>query len=424
MLAAHYNAIAAVKVKLQDGSTSNLTADAGFRKHERAWRDYQTKWVARHKRMCDSPRTAPVHDAADVFTLNPPLITSKLEKCATLSCKLLPEKESGGAQNMSFADLYERRCKDYNSCTWSKASSDNLANYLLLVRMEIQYLAGCDVEWKSDASASAGPAALPQPNAATDASQSKAAAPAGISLSLVPPASKPGSIARGETILLSHALRISIRDSPISSNHGEVLNPPPSSAAEAGPADPDTSTIDSAFDFSNISAWSHKRGEFPLTPEALGQMRFEAELKPPKHVYAAALLLFVCSKRNEEEEAAFTSLSGAWEEWFHEPLTYAFIKKGPPSTGRLAHSEEEINWYMVRHDRLVQQITSEQDRARLGLPQLPAKGKGSAAVQEAAARCSCAGLLSGWVAPAVVLDIFGALSLAWTDPVVLNDPPS
>ena len=389
MLTLHYNAIAAVKNKLQDGNTSNLTADAGFRKHERAWRDYQTKWVARHKRMGDSPRTAPVHDAADVFTLNPQLITSRTEKCATLSCQLLPEKESAGAQNMSFADLYERRCKDYNSCNWTKVSSENLANYLLLVRMEIQYLAGCDVEWKSDASASAGPAALLQPNAAADASQSKAAAPAGMSLSLVPLApadasSKEGSIARGEAVLLSHALRISIRDSPISSNHGEVLTTP-SPAADAGPADAVTSTTDSAFDFSNISAWGYKRGEFPLTPEALGQMRFEAELKPPKHVFAAALLLFVCSKRNEEEEAAFTSLSGAWEEWFHEPLSYAFLKKGPPSTGRLAHSEEEINWYMVRHDCLVKQITSEQDRARLGLPQLPAKGKGSVAAQEAAA---------------------------------------
>jgi len=36
----------------------------------------------------------------------------------------------------------------------------------------------------------------------------------------------------------------------------------------------------------------------------------------------------------------------------------------------------------------------------------------------------CAGLWSGWVAPAVVLDIFGALSLAWPNPVVLDDPPS
>jgi hypothetical protein len=37
---------------------------------------------------------------------------------------------------------------------------------------------------------------------------------------------------------------------------------------------------------------------------------------------------------------------------------------------------------------------------------------------------ACARRLSGWVAPAVVLDIFGALSLAWRDLVVLDDPPS
>ncbi len=113
------------------------------------------------------------------------------------------------------------------------------------------------------------------------------------------------------------------------------------------------------LDFSNIRARGHKRGEFPLTPEALRQMRLDGDSKPPKHVYAAALLLYVRSKRNEQEETAFISLSGAWEEWFHEPLSYAYIKKGPPSTGRLAHNAEEINWYMVRHDYLVKQITSE-----------------------------------------------------------------
>jgi hypothetical protein len=37
---------------------------------------------------------------------------------------------------------------------------------------------------------------------------------------------------------------------------------------------------------------------------------------------------------------------------------------------------------------------------------------------------ACAGLWSGWIAPAVVLDIFGALSLAWPNPVVPDDPPS
>jgi hypothetical protein len=132
---------------------------------------------------------------------------------------------------MCFADLYYRRCKDYNACNWIKASSDNLANYLLLVRMEIQYLAGCDVDWKSDASASAGPAALLQPNVATGDSPSEATAKISLSLLPPPPADASSKAARGETILLSHALRISLRDSPISSNHGEVLNPPPLSGS-------------------------------------------------------------------------------------------------------------------------------------------------------------------------------------------------
>jgi hypothetical protein len=140
MLTAHYNAIAAVKAKLPDGSTSTLSSDMGFKKQEKAWREYQVKWVARHKRMVDSPRIAPENDNADVFALNPQLMTPKTEKLATLSCKLIPENEVAGAQSTSFAELYEKKCKDYNSCNFAKMSSENLGNYLHLVRMEIQYL--------------------------------------------------------------------------------------------------------------------------------------------------------------------------------------------------------------------------------------------------------------------------------------------
>ncbi len=66
LLTAHYNAIAAFKNRLQEGSQGNLTQDAGFKRNDKAWREYQTKWVSWHKRMCDSPRIAPVKDNADV----------------------------------------------------------------------------------------------------------------------------------------------------------------------------------------------------------------------------------------------------------------------------------------------------------------------------------------------------------------------
>jgi hypothetical protein len=122
------------------------------------------------------------------------------------------------------------------------------------------------------------------------------------------------------------------------------------------------------YDFSDIVNWDHRRGYFPLTPEALSQMIFDHTEHPvaPKHVFPAAILLFVREDRNDEEEAAFQSLSKAWEHWFDNPLSYDLLKIDPPK--RMGLNADEINWCRVRLNVLVQEIKSQSVRDLLGLP--------------------------------------------------------
>jgi hypothetical protein len=140
--------------------------------------------------------------------------------------------------------------------------------------------------------------------------------------------------------------------------------------------------VSAEFDFSDICKWNYRRGNFNLLPEALGQMQFNHLVHPlpPKYVFPAAVLLFVCTDRTEDEEAAFQSLSREWDYWFDQPLSYDFLKNDPPK--RLGLNSDEINWCKVRLDFLVKQIKSDSDRERLGLP---TGKKGTAREAEAAA---------------------------------------
>jgi len=242
-LTAHYNAIAAFKSKLQEGTTGNLPSDPAFKKNEKAWRDYQTKWCARSKRMRESTRIAPLNVDADVVALNPQLLTSKSDRCGSLSCKLLPEKDSAGT-SIPFVELYDKRCTDYNSSNLTKISADQLGNYLLLVRMEIMYLASCDVEWADDTSSAS--TAAPQSIAAEGRAGASAGA-AESTLSIITLSSLPtsessaaiaGVIASHEDLLLNYALRLSQRHPSLLSNHGEVLNASPHSCRGCRPRAP------------------------------------------------------------------------------------------------------------------------------------------------------------------------------------------
>jgi hypothetical protein len=133
---------------------------------------------------------------------------------------------------------------------------------------------------------------------------------------------------------------------------------------------PESPSASAEHDFNDICKWDYRPGHFPLTPEGLKQMKFDHDVdhRPPRYVFPAAVLLFVSTNRNEEEEACFESLSREWDHWFDEALSYDFLKKGPPKL--LGLTSEERNWCLVTLEFLVKQIKSESDRKRLGLPQL------------------------------------------------------
>ena len=165
-----------------------------------------------------------------------------------------------------------------------------------------------------------------------------------------------GSIARNEERLLRFALHTSALD-----GKGCDASLPSASLPQSPPASAE-------HDFNNICTWDYRPGHFPLTPDGLKQMKFDHDVdqRPPRHVFPAAVLLFVSTKRNEEEEACFKSLSREWDHWFDEALSYDFLKKGPPK--RLGLTSEESNWCQVTLEFLVKQIKSESDRKSLGLP--------------------------------------------------------
>ncbi len=118
---------------------------------------------------------------------------------------------------------------------------------------------------------------------------------------------------------------------------------------------------------SDIVKWDYRRGNFLLTPQALLQMEFDHVVHPfpPKYVFPAAILLFVCTDRTVEEEEAYQRLCREWKFWFDKPLSYAFLKDDPPL--RLVLNSDEIEWCKVKLEYFVKQISYESDRERLGL---------------------------------------------------------
>ena len=170
--------------------------------------------------------------------------------------------------------------------------------------MEMQYLASCDVVWKSSGSDLA-PKAKP---AARGGSTGGAGATGASSLSVLPLDSLAAAAA-------SHAAA-----------------PAPAAAAAAACPDavggPGSATN---VDFSDIANWDYRRGYFPLTDAALPQMLFPEDLARPRHYFAAGILLYMRDLRTPEEEAAFQRLNSAWQGWFlGEGITYDALSKGPP----------------------------------------------------------------------------------------------
>ena len=386
-----HNAIASFRFKNSSGG--DLAKEAAYRNLQPNWSLYQRKYAARIEFMKQAPRIHPVITGREIFslpsscallgTLSDLTVGGKTDKaCSSFTCALRPERDNGSPP-LAFAEAYSRRCVTYNNTNLAKISVDQLINFQILVRMEIQFLAGWDVEWKpssgkvaaggeistesqrggSECSAahdSQGEEGEAVAAAAENSETQKAAGNLSL-LQSIPTTTAAGSLA--EERILHYALHISKQD--LTSLKGEECHRKASSPA-AGPQSLDSTEVEG--DISDIVNWGYSRGDFPLTPQGLQLMEFDHKkhTSPPKYVFPAAILLFVCAKRSEAEEAAFQRLSEAWRYWFDNPLSYAFLKDDPPLRLNLNH--EEIEWCKVKLEYLVKQISSDSDRERLGLP--------------------------------------------------------
>ena len=119
----------------------------------------------------------------DMVEVKPQMVTGPAasDKVSQYSCKLSPEIEVTGGPILPFVTVYDRRSADYNTIKlcFTKIQLDQLNIFQHLVRMEIQYLAGCDIVWKSKS---------PKPPAKVHVRGGGAAA-VFPSMSLLPPAS-------------------------------------------------------------------------------------------------------------------------------------------------------------------------------------------------------------------------------------------
>ena len=396
-----HNMIAAHRLNPKNSHGFILSTDAALAKLLTNWTHYQKKYASRVDHMKKSIRVDPVFPGKELVsltannaligTLEDLTLGSKLsEKRSSISCALLPEKDVEGPP-MQFYQVYQNRNSLYfKSITFSKTSTlDALANFQQLVRMDIQFLSSLDVEWQesegggasseasngarnADSADGEGGTAMAAPPAAAVAAAGAGGGGGGggggaedlsILNTLQLKVASAGSVARNEERLIHFALRKSKQDLSISCNvecRGDACY------TRADPALPASSP--EVYDFSDIVNWDHRRGYFPLTPEALSQMKFDhtEHAVAPKHVFPAAILLFFREARNDEEEAAYQSLSKAWDFWFDHSLSYEVLKNDPPR--RIGLNAEEINWCKVRLDVLVQEIKSQSVREHLGLP--------------------------------------------------------
>ena len=394
-----HNIIAAHRLNPKNKDGFNLSTDQAFAKQSHNWNQYQKKYASREEYMKKSNQVEPVFPGKELISLpaNNALIgtledlslgTKTSEKRSSITCALLPEQDVEGPP-LQFYQLYNKRNVAFKNTVLSKLITlDQLANFQQLVRMDIQFLSSVDVEWQEPEGGGANGAREADsadgeggpPMAAPPAAPAAAAAVGGggggggggaraegLSI-LQAPQSKDaaaGAIARNEERLIHLALRKSKQDLSLACNvecRGDAC------CTRADPTPSRPASPPAVYDFSDIVDWDHRRGYFPLTPEALSQMIFDhtKHAVAPKHVFPAAILLFFRAERNDAEEAAFQRLSKAWEFWFDNPLSYDFLKIDPPK--RMGLNADEINWCKVRLDVLVDEIKSQSVRERLGLP--------------------------------------------------------
>jgi len=328
--------------------------------------------------MTAEDRTEPETAGDDVFELKPDMIIGSNDKASQYSCRLTAELEYPGGTPLPFVTVYDRRCAEYNSISFEKIKSDQLILFQSLVRMEIQYLASCDVVWKSKST---------KHPAKVQSRRGGAAVPS--SMSLLPSANALESLASVAATAATELVSEPAAAVAAAAAAAAPLSAPAAPSPDAGGGSGSAENID----FSDILNWDYRTGVFPLTDEALQQWLFSLDAGRPKYFFAAAILLYMRHPRTPEEEAAFQRLDSAWQEWYSgEHITYEVLFKGPPTAPkRIAYSPDEINWCKTKLSFLEGQIKDAVARERLGLPPLK---KGKAAQPNDARKSEAEALLS------------------------------
>jgi hypothetical protein len=320
------------------------------------WQAYQKKNTGRLSEIKRSPRLEPVRDGDQVAPINPPLLLrairgSSKETCSEVNCALEPNKEI-----VSFADQFSTAHTLYNKTILTKASVEAVVNFHRLLYMEIQFLMGCDVNWKN--ATALGASDEMSSESPESASQQ--------CLSLISPVPKPAALAEASAATSSSSVAAAAPAAQAPAPAGAAASAAP--AAPAPPSTKSTSLPNSEKLLADIKNWDHRSGQFPLTESAMAEMDFFRDF-PPRYYWAAALLLFMRVPRTPKEDEVFQRLSEVWPDWHGgRDLNYAFLQEGPPKKGRNSYTEAEINWCEVRMKELDKGITNEDARAQLGLP--------------------------------------------------------
>ena len=125
--------------------TTHLTSKSEYKRAWDGWPEYAKNYTARIGFIKAAPRLEPTVEGTEYITLNPGFLVKKREHTTTIKCSLVP-KEDG----TPFVTGYEAAWKDYNSyaSSMAKIGAEQVNKFCNLLVMEIQYLAGCDVEWK------------------------------------------------------------------------------------------------------------------------------------------------------------------------------------------------------------------------------------------------------------------------------------
>ena len=144
------NSINKIKLKLSGSATTNLDS-AEFQKHAVGWNAYSKKFMQRVALMKQNPRLEPVAPEADLFNVNPAYLLDKT-KITAFSCKLgiAVLDPICHLTTHRFEALYEKRNLAAAALNMKKVTSDQLTELQHLLRMDMQYLAGCSVEWRAD----------------------------------------------------------------------------------------------------------------------------------------------------------------------------------------------------------------------------------------------------------------------------------